>query len=133
MDAPYASIVSREKLVPFAPGISWAVLPGDGVTLVYWVFEPPECGEVPLHQHAHAQSGIILEGSIVMRYADGVQKTLRPGDCYAVASNVAHGASFPERCVVVDVFTPNRVEYEERYAQGTRAGAFTIIGATAVG
>ena len=36
-------------------------------------------------------------------------------------SNAAHGATFPERCGVVDVFAPNRVEYEERYAAGARA------------
>ncbi|HYZ16024.1 MAG TPA: cupin domain-containing protein [Candidatus Acidoferrum sp.] len=128
MDAPYASLVPQDRLIDFAPGIRWAVLAGDGMTLVYWVFDPPACGEVPLHEHAVAQGGVVLEGSIHMRYADGTQKTLRPGDCYTVGSHVPHGATFTERCVVLDVFAPNRREYEERYAAGTVADAFVVVG-----
>jgi quercetin dioxygenase-like cupin family protein len=127
VDAPYASLLGRERLTDFAPGIRWAVLPGDGMTLVYWVFEPPACGEVPLHEHDVAQGGVVLEGSIHMRYADGTQTTLRAGDCYTVASRVPHGAMFTERCVVLDIFTPNRREYEERYAAGTVADTFVVV------
>ncbi|MBV8748261.1 MAG: cupin domain-containing protein [Candidatus Eremiobacteraeota bacterium] len=127
METPYAALVAPERLAEFAPGISWSVLPGDGMTLVYWVFEPPHCGDVPLHQHAVAQGGVVLEGSVTMRYADGSERTLRAGDVYTVGSNVPHGATFPERCVVVDVFTPNRVEYEERFAAGTRADSFVVV------
>ncbi|MBV8151817.1 MAG: cupin domain-containing protein [Candidatus Eremiobacteraeota bacterium] len=119
MKEEYVVSVPHEKLKEFAPGISWAVLPGDGMTLVYWVFEPPDCGEVPLHQHDISQGGVVLEGSITMRYAGGEEKTLRAGDMYCVAGNVPHAARFTERCVVVDVFTPNRREYEDRYAVGT--------------
>jgi quercetin dioxygenase-like cupin family protein len=129
MTVPHAALVPHEKLVPFAPGISWAVLPGDGMTLVYWVFEPPACGDVPLHEHVVAQGGVVLEGSIHLRYADGSSTTLRAGDCYTLGSSVAHGATFTERCVVLDVFAPNRVEYEERYAAGTVADEFVVIGA----
>ena len=121
-------MVSREKLAPFAPGIQWAVLPGDGMTLVYWVFEPPECGEVPLHHHVVAQGGVVLEGSIHLRDADGVTTTLRAGDCYTLASEAPHGATFTERCVVLDVFSPNRIEYEERFAAGTQADRFVVVG-----
>ena len=123
-----ASMIPREKLTAFAPGIEWAVLPGDGMTLVYWVFEPPACGEVPLHDHVVAQGGVVLEGSIHMRYADGSTTTLHPGDCYTVGSSVPHGASFTERCVVLDIFAPNRVEYEERFAAGTQADRFVLVG-----
>jgi quercetin dioxygenase-like cupin family protein len=129
MNDPHAALVPREHLATFAPGISWAVLPGDGMTLVYWVFEPPACGEVPLHEHVISQGGVVLEGSIHLRYADGSTNTLRAGDCYTLGSSVPHGATFTERCVVVDVFAPNRIEYEERYAAGTQADAFEVIGA----
>ena len=130
MNVPHAKLAAGEKLAQFAPGIRWAVLPGDGMTLVYWVFEPPACGEVPLHEHAISQGGVVLEGSIHLRYADGSTNTLRAGDCYTLGSSVPHGATFTERCVVVDVFAPNRVEYEERYAAGTQADAFEVVGAT---
>ena len=127
MKVPHAALVPREKLQPFAPGISWAVLPGDGMTLVYWVFEPPTCGDVPLHAHAVAQGGVVLEGSLHMRYVDGSTRTLRAGDCYTVASREPHGVTFTERCVVLDVFAPNRLEYEERYAAGTQADHFVVV------
>jgi quercetin dioxygenase-like cupin family protein len=128
MTSSRAAMVPHEKLTAFAPGIQWAVLPGDGMTLVYWVFEPPACGEVPLHHHQVAQGGVVLEGSIHLRYADGATTTLRAGDCYTLASDVPHGATFTERCVVLDVFSPNRVEYEERFAAGTQADRFVVVG-----
>ena len=124
------AMVSRERLRPFAPGIQWAVLPGDGMTLVYWVFDPPACGEVPLHAHLVAQGGVVLEGSLTLRDADGATRTLNAGDCYTLGSEVPHGVSFTERCVVLDVFAPNRLEYEERYAAGTQADQFVVVGGT---
>ncbi len=127
MDVPQASLVPQERLIDFSPGIRWAVLPGDGMTLAYWVFEPPQCGEVPMHQHAVAQGGVVLEGSIHMHYEDGSRRTLRAGDCYTIGANVKHGATFTERCVVLDVFAPNRVEYEQRYTAGTVADTFVVV------
>lgn len=126
-----ASLPSKDKLIPFAPGISWAVLPGDGMTLVYWVFEPPACGDVPLHQHTVSQGGVVLEGSIHLHDEDGRPMTLRAGDTYTLKSGAPHGATFTERCVVLDVFAPNRIEYEERYAAGTTADRFVVVGADA--
>ena len=126
-----ASLVAPDRLRSFAPGISWAVLPGDGMTLVYWVFEPPACGDVPLHQHAVAQGGMVLEGSIHLHDEDGRTTTLGAGDVYTLQGNAPHGATFTERCVVLDVFAPNRVEYEQRYAAGTTATEFVIVGADA--
>ena len=121
-------MVPGDKLAPFAPGIQWAVLPGDGMTLVYWVFEPPACGDVPLHDHVVAQGGVVLEGSIHLHDAGGAVTTLRAGDCYTLASRAPHGATFTERCVVLDIFAPNRVEYEERFAAGTQADHFVVVG-----
>ncbi len=118
MEATHGVLPAGTALRPFSPGISWAVLPGDGMTLVYWVFQPPECGVVPMHEHEPAQGGIVIEGSIHMRYADGGETTLRPGDAYVVRRGIPHGARFTERCVVLDIFSPNRVEYERMYAAG---------------
>jgi len=126
-----ASLVAKEKLIPFAPGISWAVLPGDGMTLVYWVFEPPACGDVPVHQHTVSQGGVVLEGSIHLRDEHGRTTTLRAGDAYTLQSDAPHGATFTERCVVLDVFAPNRIEYEQRYAAGTTADHFVVVKAGA--
>jgi quercetin dioxygenase-like cupin family protein len=92
------------------------------------VFEPPACGDVPMHEHAVAQGGVVLEGSMQLRNPDGSTTTLHVGDCYTLASGAPHGVTFTERCVVLDVFTPNRLEYEERFAAGTQADSFVVVG-----
>jgi quercetin dioxygenase-like cupin family protein len=126
MNTSRGSMVPTDKLQTFAPGISWAVLAGDGMTLVYWVFEP-DCGDVPLHHHDIAQGGIILEGSIHFHDENGVKTTLGPGDIYTLQKNAPHGATFTERCVALDIFAPNRPEYEARYAAGTTADKFVVV------
>jgi quercetin dioxygenase-like cupin family protein len=127
MNNSRASMVSKDKLQTFAPGISWAVLPGDGMTLVYWVFDPAQCGDVPLHNHEVAQGGVVLEGSIHLHDENGAKMTLHPGDMYTLQQNAPHGATFTERCVVLDIFSPNRVEYEKRYAEGITADTFVVV------
>jgi quercetin dioxygenase-like cupin family protein len=126
MHAPHLSAIGREGLVPYGPGISWSVLAGDGMTLVYWVFEPPACGSVPMHDHDIAQGGVVLEGAITLMYDDGTEETLRSGDFYVLRGRTPHGARLTERCVVVDIFTPNRVEYEQRYAERRTTEHFSV-------
>ena len=79
-----------------------------------------------MHDHDVAQGGVVLEGSITLMYADGSEETLRSGDFYVLRGRTPHGARFSERCVVVDVFTPNRPEYEARYADRRTTDAFSI-------
>ena len=72
---------------------------------------------------------LLREQLLQLLAAGGTTTTLGPGDCYTLASGVPHGVTFTERCVVLDVFAPNRVEYEERYAAGTQADGFVLVGA----
>jgi quercetin dioxygenase-like cupin family protein len=81
---------------------------------VYWVFEPP-CTSLPREFHPQTQAGIVLDGSMTLHYGDGSAQTCRPGDMYAIAPGMAHGASFPEPTVLFDVYAPNRKDFEEQY------------------
>jgi quercetin dioxygenase-like cupin family protein len=117
----YATMFPKERLVPCGPGAWWAVMPGDGVTMVYWVFEAPRCNELPMHRHEESQSGYVLEGEISLRYEDGSERTLRAGEFYSIPPGVSHGAVIRRRAVVLDVYAPGRKEYEERYLFAQRA------------
>jgi quercetin dioxygenase-like cupin family protein len=110
----HAHAVPRDALVQVEPGISFAVVAGDGITLVYWVFEPP-CTSLPREHHPQTQAGIVLDGLMTLHYGDGSAQTCRPGDMYAIAPGMAHGASFPEPTVLFDVYTPNRTDFEAQY------------------
>ena len=111
----YGHAVPHDALLPFAPGISWAVTAAEGMTLVHWVFEPPECTSLPPEQHAQTQAGMVLAGTMVLHYGDGTAQTCRAGDVYAIAPNTTHGAEFLERTVLLDVYAPNRRDFETQY------------------
>ena len=113
--APFDSMVPKDRLVEYAPGASWAVLSIEGMTLVYWVFEPPACSELPEELHPHAQAGVVLEGSMTLHYENGVEVLCERGDVYAIAPGTVHGASFTERTVLFDVYAPNHEEFERLY------------------
>jgi quercetin dioxygenase-like cupin family protein len=119
--ARYATMFPKERLVPCGPGAWWAVMPGDGVTMVYWVFEAPRCNELSMHRHDESQSGYVLEGELALRYEDGSERTLRAGEFYAIPPGVLHGATIRRRAVVMDVYAPARKDYEERYMFAQRA------------
>jgi len=116
----YAHIVGSDALVDFKPGVKWAVTRGDGMTLVQFVFQPPECGEIPDELHALTQSGVVLEGSFSMHYGDGKVQRLNKQDAYVISPGTVHGAEIHERTVLFDVYTPNNIEFEELYEEQLR-------------
>lgn len=117
----YAAMFPQDRVVPCGPGAKWSVLPGDGVTLVYWSFEAPECRELPMHEHPEKQSGYVLEGEMTLRNEDGSERTLKAGDFYSIPGGMAHGAAVGERVVILDVYEPSRPDYEERFRFNLRA------------
>jgi quercetin dioxygenase-like cupin family protein len=119
--AAYAHfLVESDELLDFSPGIKWAVTRGDGVTLVQWLFEPPECGEVPDEVHALTQAGVVLEGSFSMHYGDGTIQRFGKQDVYLIAPGTVHGAEFHERTILFDIYTPNHIQFEEMYLEQLR-------------
>jgi quercetin dioxygenase-like cupin family protein len=117
----FSAVVPKDRLVACGPGAWWAVMAGDGVTLVYWVFEAPRCAELPMHRHPQSQCGYVLEGEMTLKYEDGSERTLRAGEYYSIAPGVLHGGSVRKRAVVLDVYAPGRPDYEERYLFSARA------------
>jgi len=118
--AGYSAVVARDALIPYAPGIEWAVVAERNVTMVYWIFTPPECGEIPPESHTVTQAGFVLEGAMEMHYGD-TTVMCRPGDFYTIAPGTVHGAIFPERTVLVDIYAPNNTDFERQYRESAAA------------
>ncbi len=120
-NAGYSAVVARDALVPFGPGIEWAVVTERSLTMVYWVFNPPECGEIPPERHAVTQAGFVLEGAMEMHYG-ATRVMCRPGDFYTIAPGTVHAAVFAERTVLLDIYAPNHTEFERQYSESVERG-----------
>ena len=76
---------------------------------------------MPDHNHPHEQLGYVVEGTMVLNLA-GDERTLQPGDAYAIPGGVTHRAvGGPNGCLVLDAFNPPREEYLERARQAAQA------------
>jgi quercetin dioxygenase-like cupin family protein len=66
----------------------------------------------PLHDHAHAQYGIFLEGSGVFKVGNSSWK-VKKGDSYYIPPGVRHELKIDskETSVMIDFFTPRREDY----------------------
>ena len=70
---------------------------------------------IPEHSHPHEQAGLVLEGSLRFRIGDE-EKVALPGDAFIIPPNVVHQGevvSGPVR--VLDIFSPPREDYAEKY------------------
>jgi quercetin dioxygenase-like cupin family protein len=67
--------------------------------------------DLPVHEHMHEQTGLLISGRIVLTL-DGVDHDVAPGDSWCIGAHVPHGARALEDSVAVEVFSPVREEYE---------------------
>jgi len=96
-----------------AEGVSGRPLFGDRAMINLIEFEPDAV--VPLHSHPHEQLGIVLRGMQAL-VVDGEAHELGPMEAYVLPGEVEHSAYCgPEGATVLDVFTPVREEYRERW------------------
>jgi len=112
---PEPRFVQFNDVGPFelVEGVTGRPLFGEGAMLNLIEFEP-EC-VVPLHSHPHEQLGLVLRGVQVL-IVDGVEHALGPMEGYVLPGGVEHAArSGEEGATVLDVFTPVREDYKERW------------------
>ena len=96
-----------------ADGVTGQPLFGEGAMLNLIRFEPGAV--VPLHSHPHEQLGIVLEGMQAL-VVEGVAYELGPLEAYVIPGDVEHSAYCgSDGALVLDVFTPVREEYRERW------------------
>lgn len=65
---------------------------------------------LPLHQHPHEQTGVLVSGRIIITIGD-VAHEAGPGDTWCIGPDVEHGAEALEDSVAVEVFSPVREDY----------------------
>ena len=123
----YAHVVDSDAFVDFGPGIKWAVTRGEGMTLVQFVFQPPECGDIPEELHSLTQSGVVLEGSFSMHYGDGTVQRMRKQDVYMIAPGRFTGRRFtsaPSSSTSIRRTTPSsKISISSSGANETNAGS----------
>ena len=70
---------------------------------------------MPLHSHPHEQLGLVLRGMQAL-VVDGVAHELGPMEGYVLPGGVEHSAYCgPDGALVLDVFSPVREDYRERW------------------
>lgn len=76
---------------------------------------------VPEHRHPHEQLGIVLRGGGRFRIGEEV-RDVGPGSTWNIAPDVPHQFSVgPDGAVVIDVFAPDREDWEGAPAADDRA------------
>jgi quercetin dioxygenase-like cupin family protein len=106
-DAPgrFVRVDDLDALTP-GPGLEFRPVTTDSVMTNFVSFEPDV--PTPIHHHIEQQIAIVLSGELTLTVGDET-KVMRAGDCVVIPPNVRHGgASGPEGCEVLDVFTPPR-------------------------
>lgn len=68
---------------------------------------------VPTHQHPNEQIANTLKGALKFMLA-GKEVTVRAGETLCIPPNVPHSAEAMEDSVVLDVFTPPRVDWHDK-------------------
>ena len=93
----------------FFPGLKGKFVHGDQLTWAFW--EVDEGAEVPLHQHPHEQIMHVVKGTFSFTL-DGATNTYTDGDVVVIPSHIPHAGKALTACVLMDVFTPVRKDYQ---------------------
>ena len=80
----------------------------DRLMMVVVRFEKGAIGS--LHHHVHRQVSYVEAGRFEVTI-DGVKKILGEGNCFFVAPDLVHGVVALEKGMLVDIFTPARMDF----------------------
>ncbi len=105
------------------PGALSSIISGEHLMLSF--LEMTEGSEVPEHSHPHEQAGLVLSGKLKFRIGSE-EKVLGIGDAFIVPSDVVHSGVVVEGpACVLDIFSPPRGDYIDRYNRHTGTSAQT--------
>lgn len=94
---------------PTEPGIRRRILTyNDQLMMVEVDFEKDAVGSV--HRHPHIQTSYVAEGSFEVTIS-GHSEILTKGQSFIVPTNEWHGCKALEKGMLIDTFTPMRVEF----------------------
>jgi quercetin dioxygenase-like cupin family protein len=94
---------------PAVPGIIRRTLVnGDRMMICEFTLE--EGARIPAHHHPHEQVGYVASGTIELTVG-GETRVMNAGDSYCARSDEDHSVVALKPSVVVDIFSPPRLEY----------------------
>ena len=107
--------VDRRQLpmMELFPGAQSGIVAGNGIMLSF--LEMAQGSEVPEHSHPHEQAGLVIQGQLQFRIG-AEERLMQEGDAFIVPPDVVHCGivvSGPAR--VLDIFSPPREDYLEKY------------------
>ena len=110
--------------VELFPKVNSRLVAGEKIMLSFLDME--EGTEVPEHSHPHEQAGLILQGRLRFRIGSE-ERVAGPGDAFIIPPNVVHWGVVEEGPVkVLDIFSPPRADYIERYNKYVQTSERTI-------
>lgn len=90
------------------PGFKGKFIHGESLTIAFWKVKAGSL--LPEHSHIHEQVSMVDSGEFEMTI-DGVTKVLTVGLPVVIPSGVTHSGRAITDCVIRDVFSPARPEY----------------------
>ncbi len=69
---------------------------------------------IPLHDHPHEQGGMLIEGRLEFTLGEET-RIVEAGAMFLIPPNVPHSVHALEASIVLDVFSPIREDYAEKY------------------
>lgn len=99
------------KPIEVLPGLTRRTLV-HGPSLMLVEFSINSGVDLPTHTHLHEQAGYVVSGRLRLNLG-GTSYELAAGDTYHVLPDVPHGAHVHEAAVILDSFTPPRLDYLE--------------------
>lgn len=94
----------------YIPGFVGRMIHTEGCTIAYWQVK---AGSVlPEHAHVHEQITNVLEGTFEMTIAGELQ-LCKAGSVAVIPSEVIHSGVAISDCVILDVFQPARLDYQQ--------------------
>jgi quercetin dioxygenase-like cupin family protein len=94
---------------PAGTGVRRQILGYDGqLMLVKVEFQKGAVGSV--HEHFHSQASYVVSGKFEVQI-NGEKQVLSAGDGFFVAPDVSHGALCLEAGVLIDTFSPMRLDF----------------------
>ncbi|NKB68630.1 MAG: cupin domain-containing protein [Candidatus Latescibacteria bacterium] len=108
------------------PGSLASLAAGENIMLSF--LDMAEGSIVPEHSHPHEQAGLVLQGRLKFRLGDE-ERVTGPGEAFIVPPNVVHRVEVVEGpAKVLDIFSPLREDYLQRYNEHTQTSGTTKWG-----
>lgn len=97
------------ETIEVAPGVTRTLYAWNDVLMMVRVaFKKGAIGAV--HHHSHVQGSYISSGKFEVEI-NNAKKTLTEGDVFLVDPNLPHGVLCLEEGVLIDIFTPARLDF----------------------